>query len=103
MGDVLDLPARETYDFVVAQGIFYLLRADPEARMREIVRRTFALASEAVAFTAISAWASTRDPDEFYVDPVAALELGRSLTRAVVLRHYHPGDLAMYLYKRDWH
>ena len=101
--DVLDVPDGERFDYVVAQGIFYLLREDPEARMRAIVERMFALAREAVALTAISTWASKRDPDEFYVAPETALELGRSLTRAVVLRHdYHPGDLALYLYKRDW-
>ena len=71
--------------------------------MRELVERMFALASEAVAFTAISAWSAERDPEEFYVDPGAALELGRSLTKAVVVRHdYHPGDLTVYLYKREW-
>ena len=52
--DVLDVPAGEAYDYVLAQGIFYLLREDPEARMRAIVQRMFALATEAVAFTAIS-------------------------------------------------
>ncbi|MGH2885576.1 MAG: class I SAM-dependent methyltransferase [Solirubrobacteraceae bacterium] len=103
VGNVLDLPGAEAYDFVVAQGIFYLLREAPEERMREIVTRMFTLASEAIAFTAISAWAAERNPDEFYVDPRVALELGHSLTRSVVLRHdYHPGDLALYLYKRDW-
>ena len=103
VANVLDLPAVERYDVVLAQGIFYLLREDPEARMRELVERMFALASEAVAFTAISAWSAERDPDEFYVDPGAALELGHSLTKAVVVRHdYHPGDLTVYLYKRAW-
>ena len=103
VADILGLAGAEAYDFVVAQGIFYLLREDPEERMRQIVKRMFALASEAIAFTAISAWAAERNPHEFYVDPSAALELGHSLTRAVVLRHdYHPGDLALYLYKRDW-
>jgi len=103
VADVLDLPAGETYDFVVAQGIFYKLRDAPEQRMRALVERMFALAGEAVAFTAISAWAAERDPGEFHVDPAAVLALGRSLTKAVVLRHdYHPGDLAVYLYKRGW-
>lgn len=103
VANVLDLPGAEEYDFVVAQGIFYLLREDPEERMREIVTRMFALASEAIAFTAISAWAAERNPDEFYVEPSVALELGHSLTKSVVLRHdYHPGDLTLYLYKREW-
>jgi SAM-dependent methyltransferase len=103
VADVLDLPASPRADVVVAQGIFYLLRDAPEERMRALVERMFALASEAVALTAISGWAAEQDAGEFYVDPEAALALGRSLTKALVLRHdYHPGDLTLYLYKRDW-
>src|SRR4051794_24415310 len=49
VANVLDLPAAETFDVVLAQGIFYLLREDPEARMRELVEQMYALASEAVA------------------------------------------------------
>jgi SAM-dependent methyltransferase len=103
VANVLALPAAQDYDVVLAQGIFYLLRDDPEARVRALVERMFALASEAVALTAISTWAAEPDPDEFQLDPAVALSIGRSLTKAVVLRHdYHPADLTLYLYRRDW-
>jgi SAM-dependent methyltransferase len=101
--NVLDQPDAEGADVVLAQGIFYLLGDDAEAKTRAIVTRMFELAGQAVALTAISAWTPEPDPGEYYMDPGFALELGRSLTRAVVLRHdYHPGDLTMYLYRRDW-
>jgi SAM-dependent methyltransferase len=103
VGNVLALPPRQDYDIVLAQGIFYLLREDPEARVRELVTQMFALASEAVALTAMSTWAAEPDPDEYQLDPALAVAIGRSLTKAVVLRHdYHPADLTLYLYRRDW-
>ncbi|OAI38760.1 hypothetical protein AYO39_00855 [Actinobacteria bacterium SCGC AG-212-D09] len=102
VGTVFGVPASPTYDFVIAQGIFYLLREDPVARMRETLEQMFARASEAVAVTTLSTWGQQYHPDEFRIDPKAALELADSLTRRVVLRHdYHPGDLALYLYKPD--
>ena len=104
VANVLDLPGRrDATTWCSPRASSTCCASDPEARMRELVERMFALASEAVAFTAISAWSAERDPEEFYVDPGAALELGRSLTKAVVVRHdYHPGDLTVYLYKREW-
>jgi trans-aconitate methyltransferase len=103
VGTAFGLSTPATYDFVVAQGIFYLLRDDPATRTRELLQQMFALASEAVAVTTLSAWAEAQHPQEFRIEPGAALELGHSLSQSVVLRHdYHPGDLALYVYKRDW-
>lgn len=63
----------------------------------------FALVSEAIAFTAISACAAGRNAHEFYVGPSATLVLGHSLTKPVVLRHdYDPGDLTLGIYKSEW-
>lgn len=101
VGTVPGLPASATYDYVVAQGIFYLLRDEPAARMRQLLEQMFALASAAVAVTTLSAWGARQDPDEYRLEPEAALALGHTLTSSVVLRHdYHPGDLALYLYRR---
>src|SRR3954470_21351285 len=36
VANVLELPPEPRYDVVLAQGIFYLLRSEPEARMREL-------------------------------------------------------------------
>ncbi len=103
IGTVSGMPETATYDFVLASGIFYLLRDDPLQRMGEILKLMFALATEAVAVTSLSAWGKEQHPGEFQIDPGAALELGHSLTKGVVLRHdYHPGDLALYLYRRGW-
>jgi SAM-dependent methyltransferase len=100
--NVLDLDVVDTADVVLAQGIFYLLGDEAEAKARAIITRMFEMATEAVAFTAISAWAPKVMPDEYRMDPAFALEVGHSLTRFVVLRHdYHPGDFSLYLYRHE--
>jgi SAM-dependent methyltransferase len=105
VANLLDLdPAEERYDVVLAQGIFYLLDGDAEAKMRELVRAMTALADEAVAFTAVSSWTPSPEPDEYYVDPVSLLGFCRTLTPFVAIRHdYHPGDVAAYLYLKGAH
>ena len=100
--DLRDLGDGERHDVVLAQGIFYLLTGDAVRTAEALVAKMFAVAKEAVAFTAISTWSPHRDPSEFYVDPEAMLRHCRSLTSRVVLRHdYHPGDVAFYLFKEE--
>lgn len=99
VGNVLDLEDGR-YDVVLAQGIFYLLGTGAEEKMHALIEKMFELAREAVAFTTTSSWAERQDPSEFYADPARLLSFVRTLTPSLVLRHdYHPGDLAMYLYK----
>lgn len=98
--NLLDLNPAELFDFVLAQGIFYLLAEPAEPKMHGLIERMFALATQAIALTTTSAWSSRSYPGEFYADPVRLLEWARHLTSAVVVRHdYHPGDVALYLYK----
>jgi SAM-dependent methyltransferase len=105
VANVLDLdPALERYDVVLAQGIFYLLDGDAEAKTHELVRAMTGLAGEAVAFTAVSTWTPSPEPGEHYVDPVSLLGFCRTLTPFVAIRHdYHPGDVAAYLYLKGAH
>lgn len=103
-GNVLDLGDGDAADVVLAQGIFYLLGEHAEEKLRRLVSKMFELARNAVAFTAISSWSPAQEPSEFYADPARTLEFCHTLTRHVVLRHdYHPGDMALYLYKERRH
>jgi len=98
--NVLDLPPEPTYDVVLAQGIFYLLEGDTEIKAYKLIRQMFALAKEAVAFSALSTWAERHTAGEFYIDPDKLLVWCRQLTSRLVLRHdYHPGDVCVYMYK----
>jgi SAM-dependent methyltransferase len=97
---VYDLDPAETFDVVLAQGIFYLLGSDAEEKMHALMTKLFGLANDVFALCTSSAWSANQDPNEFYADPVEVLSFAHQLTPAVVLRHdYHPGDFAMYLYK----
>lgn len=88
------------HDVVVANGIFYRLRDDPEATMRRIVERLWAHARLAVAFTSLSSLFPEQEPGEFYADPFNTARWATSLTPRVVLRtDYHPRDFAVYLYR----
>lgn len=98
--DILQEDPGGPYDLVTANGIFYLLGDDPEPYMRRLIARMWELASGAIAFTSLSAWAGRRDPGEFYADPLATVAFCRTLTPRVVLRHdYLPHDFAVYVYR----
>ncbi len=90
----------QRFDVVVAQGIFYLLGDAAEEKAVALIKKMFALATVAVAFSTISAWSDRRDGGEYYADPANVLQQCSLLTRNVVLRHdYHPGDFCIYLYR----
>jgi len=98
--DILEEDPGGPYDFVVANGIFYLLGDEASELMRALITRMFALCRRAVAFTTLSAWAPRRDSAEFYADPLETLAFCRTLTPRVALRHdYLPHDFAVFLYR----
>lgn len=88
------------YDVILAQGIFYLLRDDRHPG--QLIKRMWHMASEAVAFTAISTWKPGLDPAELHIDPFQTLKVCRGLTPWVALRHdYRLGDVALYMFRKD--
>ena len=100
--DILDDDPGGPYDLVTANGIFYLIGGDAEARMRAIVTRMYALCSGAVAFNSLSSWCADSTEGEFYADPLSTLDFCRQLTPWVCLRHdYHPRDFTVFLYREQ--
>lgn len=88
------------HDVVVANGIFYRLRAAPEDTMKRLVERLWEHARVAVAFTSLSTLAPEPDPEEFHADPFETARWATTLTPRVTLRcDYHPRDFAVYLYR----
>jgi hypothetical protein len=70
--------------------------------MQQLIERMYDLATKAVAFNSLSAWATDQEASEFYADPLRVVEFCRRLTPRVVLRHdYHSRDFTVYLYKTD--
>jgi trans-aconitate methyltransferase len=100
LGNVLELNEEEHFDVVMAQGVFYLLCEKPEEKAQALIQKMFSLSTKAVAFSAISSWATRKTAEEFYMNPSQALDWCGALTSSVVLRHdYLPNDVAVYLYK----
>jgi SAM-dependent methyltransferase len=98
--DILEDDPGGPYDLVTANGIFYLLADEPEARMQRLIARMYALSRGAVAFNTHSGWAPYREPHEFYSDPLATVAFCRTLTPWVVLRHdYMAHDFSAFLYR----
>jgi SAM-dependent methyltransferase len=100
VANVSDASFTRTFDVVTANGIFYLLGDQAWPMIQQIVERMYALATRAVAFNSLSAWATDQEAGEFYADPLRLVDFCRRLTPWVVLRHdYHPRDFTVYLYK----
>jgi cyclopropane fatty-acyl-phospholipid synthase-like methyltransferase len=100
VANLADVSLNRTFDVVVANGIFYLLGEQAWPMMQSMIERMFALATTAVAFNSLSAWAEDQEAGEFYADPLQTVQFCRELTPWVVLRHdYHPRDFTVYLYK----
>lgn len=100
VANIFDAAFDRTFDVVTANGIFYLLGDQAWSMMQQIVERMYALATTAVAFNSLSAWATDQEAGEFYADPLQVVDFCRRLTPWVVLRHdYHPRDFTVYLYK----
>jgi len=100
VANIHDASLNRTFEVVSANGIFYLLGDQAWPMMQRIIERMYALATKAVSFNSLSAWAKDQEPGEFYADPLQTLDFCRRLTPSVVLRHdYHPRDFTVYLYK----
>lgn len=102
VANIFDAAFDRTFDVVTANGIFYLLGDRAWPMMQDMIKRMYALATTAVAFNSLSAWATDQEAGEFYADPVQVVDYCRRLTPWVVLRHdYHPRDFTVYLYKNQ--
>jgi SAM-dependent methyltransferase len=89
-----------SFDFVTANGIFYLLGSDAWPLMQQLVARMFECATEAICFNSLSRWETRIEEGEFHADPAQTIAFCRTLTPWVSLRHdYHPRDFTVYMYR----
>ena len=95
-----DLKAN-SFDYLIASGIFFLRKEVPMKYMESIVSEMFDKSIKGIAFNSLSAWASEKTQGEFYADPYEVVEFCKKLSPNIVLRHeYHPADFTVYVYKR---
>ncbi len=100
VGDLLDFEPDETFDYVVASGIFGLDSAGARERIRPTMERIFNWSRIGAAMNFLSARSPTPAEQRIYIDPLKALEAGFALSDAVRLNHsYLPNDFTLYLYK----
>lgn len=105
VGDIFEsdwLPEGVTrFDAVVSNGVCYCWGADAWPLVEAYLRRLHALARRAVVFTALSTFAEHRSADDWYADPGALLNFGRTLSARVAVRcDYLPHDCLLLL-QRD--
>ena len=95
--DIVRHPLRERFDYVMASGIFYLLRDEEE--VWRLVREMFRLARYGVACNSLSSWGRV-ESGELALEPASFLGFCRTLTGRLALRHdYLKHDFTVYLYK----
>ncbi|MCS7077531.1 MAG: GNAT family N-acetyltransferase, partial [Bacteroidia bacterium] len=98
--DILVEKEVETYDYVFASGIFYLIEVAPSDFMKKMIKTMFELTNFGLAFNSLSAWASQKEEKEFYAEPTEVINFCRSLTNKIIFKHhYHPADFTIFLYK----
>jgi SAM-dependent methyltransferase len=98
--DVLDYRPTETFDYVVASGIFGLDAEGARERIRPTLERVFEWSRIGAAVNFLSANYPHPVDGRIYVEPGKALEAGLSLTPAARLDHtYLPNDFTLHLYR----
>ncbi|MBB4265544.1 class I SAM-dependent methyltransferase [Roseospira visakhapatnamensis] len=95
-----DLP-RESYDWVVASGIFAHRYERPEAYMRQMVEAMVARATCGVAVNSLSRKApNAAQWTMFHADPEETLAWAKTIVPVAMLREdYDPHDFTLYLYR----
>jgi len=89
-----------SFDYLVASGIFFLLREKPRQCMESAIVQMFNFATKGIAFNSLSAWAKDKVQGEFYAEPTDVITFCKKLSPYVVFRHdYHPADFTVYVYR----
>ena len=100
IGDALSYEPDESYDYVVASGIFGYAARGMRARVQPTLERLFAMCGLGVAVNFLSRCAPARSPGRLYLHPYDVLQFAVTLTPAVRLDHtYMPNDFTLHLYR----
>lgn len=100
VGNFLELPQNESYDFITANGIFYLLGDQAESVMFKIISEMVRRSRKGVVFNSLSSWAKIHEEGEYYANPLEVVEKCRELSPWITLRHdYLPHDFTIFISK----
>ena len=98
--DVLEYEPTETYDYVLASGLFGLDAEGTRERILPTLERMLGWARMGVAVNFLSAAYPNPAENRIYVEPGKAIEAALTLAPSVRLDHtYLPNDFTLYLYR----
>lgn len=98
--DVLEYEPAETYDYVLASGLFGLDAEDTRERILPTLERMVGWARVGVAVNFLSAAYPNPVENRIYVEPGKAIEVALTLAPSVRLDHtYLPNDFTLFLYR----
>ncbi len=88
------------FDYIFLSGVFNVKVRGNWQYMRALLRETLRECRRGVAFNVLNS-ESVREPDRFSVNPKELVAFSRRLgpSRMLLLDHYHPSDLTVFLFK----
>jgi len=99
MMDITEHLPEERFDYVISSGTMNLKLEDNLGHIKNLLKRMLSLAKIGVAVNFLSSYVDYELEKDFHFPPGQALELGKSLTRFVTIRHDYPlYEYTMYLY-----
>lgn len=104
LGDFLSIELARSFDYALASGIFAfeLTEMDNYTYIERMLRKMFALSTEAISVDFLSDRVNFRRDHTFYANPSRILDIAFGLTRNVRLRHdYMPFEFTVTLFKDD--
>jgi SAM-dependent methyltransferase len=100
--DILNDPLDQSYDYVVASGIFNFKIYNHMAYVKKMLDRMMEIADKGIAIDFLSAYVDYQNEDAYHFDPIQVFKFCRTLSRRITLRYdYMPFEFAMYIYKND--
>jgi SAM-dependent methyltransferase len=98
--DALTYAPEQSFDYVVASGIFGYAAKGMRERLRPVVEHLFSLASIGLAVNFLSGATPRRTAGRLYVYPWDVLQLALGMTPAARLDHtYLPNDFTLCMYQ----
>jgi len=100
VADVLEYEPAQSFDYVVASGVFGLDADGVRERILPSLERMVGWARIGAAVNFLSAAYPTQAENRIYVEPGKAVEAALSLTPSVRLDHsYMPNDFTLFMYR----
>jgi len=102
--DILETPVEETYDWVLASGVFNakLKHEDHMAYVLNMIANMYKVANKGVAIDFMTTYVDYQQEGSFHLNPAEAIKISKLHSRYGVVRmDYLPYEFALYIFKKD--